>query len=152
MKLPIFFLLALLVGLAGCESVRQDVRERFSGRQVQTKLVNVDKRKAYEAAVKALQKMNYTIERGGPAQGFIHAIGPMDTSVTGPGTARQVWFDAKFEPSLDVEGATNVEVSFAMLIEEDFNKRPGQGPLTPMRDSPLYEVFFSYLDQCLAAK
>lgn len=151
MKIIGLVILSLLIGLAGCQAVREEVRERVSP-QYKMKVVKVDQRTAYAAALKALGKMNYTFERGGPAQGVIHAVGPMDTSVSGPGTARQYWFDARFSPSTEVDGATNVEILFSFLIEEDFSKHPGQGTLTPMRDTPLYEVFFNYLDQALAAR
>lgn len=151
MKILSLLFLSLLIVLSGCKSVREEVRERISP-QYQMKVVKVDQRTAYEAARKALRNMDYTFERGGPAQGIIHAVGPMDTTPNGPGTARQYWFDAKFTPSTEIEGATNVEILFSLLIEEDFNKRPGQGPLTPVRDSPLYEVFFNYLNQALAAR
>lgn len=144
------FLGVITLGFAGCESVRNDVREHFAAPQYQVKVVNVDQRKAYEVARAALAKMNYKFERGGPAQGVIHALGPINTSASGPGTARQVWFDAKLSPA--IEGGTKIEVLFSQLIEDDFNKRPGEGALTPMRDSSIYEVFFGYVDEILKAK
>lgn len=147
----ILFIGVITLGFAGCESVRTDVRERFAAPQYQLKVVNVDQHKAYELARAALTKMNFTFERGGPAQGIIHSIGPMDASVAGgPGTARQIWFDAKLSPA--IEGGTKIEVLFSRMVEDDFNKRPGQGSLTPLRDSPLYEVFFGYIDEALKAK
>lgn len=146
----VLFLGIFALGFAGCETVRNDVREHFAAPQYQAKVINVDQHKAYEAARAALAKMNYTFERGGPAQGKIHAVGPIDTRVSGPGTARQLWFDAKFSPAL--EGGTKIEVLFSQLIEDDFNKRPGQGSLTPLRDSPMYEVFFGYVDEALKVK
>jgi hypothetical protein len=151
MKLyAILFLGVIALGFAGCESVRSDVRERFTAPQYQSKVVNVDQHKAYEAARAALTKMNFTFERGGPAQGIIHAIGPINTSASGPGTARQLWFDAKLSPAL--EGGTKIEVLFSEMIEDDFNKRPGQGSLTPLRGSPVYEAYFGYVDEALKSK
>jgi hypothetical protein len=150
-NISLILLVSFALGFAGCETVRNDVRERFSAPQYQVKIVNVDQRKAYEAARAALSKMDYTFERGGPAQGLIHAVGPLDASVAGgPGTARQVWFDAKFSPA--VEGGTKIEILFSRMVEDDFNKRPGQGSVMPLRDSPLYEVFFSRVDEALKAK
>ena len=151
MKLyTLFFLGVIALGFAGCETVRNDVRERFAAPQYQLKVVKVDQHKAYEVARAALVKMNYIFERGGPAQGLIHAVGPIDTRVAGQGTARQLWFDAKLSPAL--EGGTKIEVLFSEMVEDDFNKRPGQGALTPLRDAPVYEVFFSYIDEVLKAK
>jgi len=146
----VLFLGIFALVFAGCETVRNDVREHFSAPQYQPKIVNVDQRKAYDAARAALVKMGYKFERGGPAQGVIHALGPINTSASGPGTARQVWFDAKLSPAL--EGGTKIEVLFSQLIEDDFNKRPGEGALTPLRESSIYEVFFGYVDEILKAK
>lgn len=146
----VLFLGIAALSFAGCETVRNDVREHFAAPTYVLKVLNVDQRKAYDVARAALNKMNYKFERGGPAQGVIYALGPINTSASGPGTARQVWFDAKFSPAL--EGGTKMEVLFSQLIEDDFNKRPGQGSLTPMRDSSIYEVFFGYVDEILKAK
>jgi len=151
MKLyTLLFLGVIALGFAGCETVRSDVRERFAAPQYQEKIVNVEQHKAYDAARAALNKMDFKFERGGPAQGVIHAIGPINTSVSGPGTARQLWFDAKLSPAL--EGGTKIEVLFSELVEDDFNKRPGQGALTPLRGAPVYEAFFSYVDEALKTK
>lgn len=144
----LLLLVTLALGFAGCETVRNDVRECFSAPQYQMKVVTVDQRKAYEIARAALNKMHYTFEKGGPAQGLIHAFGTVDASVAGgPGTARQVFFDAKL--SATAEGGTKIEVLFSRMVEDDFNKRPGQGSVTPLRDSPLYEVFFGYVDEAM---
>lgn len=148
---PLFFFSAFLLVLTGCESVRTKVQERFTNPEYQAKVVTADQHKAYEAARAALNKMNYTFERGGPAQGKLAAVGPMDTSAAGRGTARQTWFDARLSPDLEGSG-TRIEILFSELVEDDFNKRPGQGELTPLRDSPLYAVFFRYVDEALAAK
>jgi hypothetical protein len=126
------------------------VHEHFAAPVYQSKVVNVDQRKAYEVARAALTKMDFTFERGGPAQGKISALGPMNTSASGRGTARQLWFEAKLSPA--IEGGTKIEVLFSEMVEDDFNKRPGQGALTPLRDSPIYEAYFQYIDGILAGK
>lgn len=149
----LLLLVALALGFSGCETVRNDVRERFAAPQYEAKVVAVDQHKAYDLARAALKKMNYTFERGGPAQGVIHAFGPLDASVAGgPGTARQILFDAKISPA--TEGGIKIEVLFSRMVEDDFNKRPGQGQITPLRvaDTSLYEVFFAYVDEALKAK
>ena len=149
-KFSLFFLGAMLVAFTGCESVRSRVQERFAAPVYQSKVVNVDQRKAFEVARAALAKMNFTFERGGPAQGKIAAIGPMHPSPSAPGTARQISADVKL--SGGPESGTVIEILFSEMVEDDFNKRPGQGELTPLRDAPIYEVFFSYVDGELSAK
>lgn len=134
--------------LAGCESVRSDMRERFSGPTYQSRVVAVEPKPAYDAARAALASINFKFEGGGAAQGKIKAIGPLQPRVNGPGTASQMYADVKLSKAL--EGGTTVEVLFSELVEDDFNKRPGQGQITPLRSSSLYEVFFRYLDQEIA--
>ena len=151
MKLfPLFFLASILVAFSGCETVRDKVHDRFTEPVYRAKVVKVDQRKAYEVARAALTKINFTFERGGPAQGKIEAIGPLHASATAPGTARQIYLDVKLSPAL--EGGTKIEILFSEMVEDDFNKRPGQGALNPLRDSSLYEVYFRYIDEALAAK
>lgn len=136
--------------LSGCESVRTKVHDRFTAPVYQAKVVNVDQRKAYDVARAALTKINFSFEGGGPAQGVIRAVGPLHPSSAAPGTARQVYFDAKLSPTLD--GGTTIEVLFSEMVEDDFNKRPGQGSLTPLRGSAIYDTYFSYVDEALTAK
>jgi hypothetical protein len=151
MKIAAHILLGLIaLAFAGCESFRSDVAERLAPTQYEVKVVSVDQRRAYEASRAALSKMNYTVERGGPAQGIIHAVGPINTKATGRGTARQLWFDAKLSPAL--EGGTKIEILFSEVVEDDFNKRPGEGSLLPLHGSSVYEVFFGYVDEALKAK
>lgn len=151
MKISSLILLVLLaVGFVGCETVRNDVHDRFVAPQYQVKAIATDQHKAFDLARAALKKMNYTFERGGPAQGLIHAFGPLDASQGGgPGTARQVLCDVKLSPA--VEGGTKIEVLFSRMVEDDFNKRPGQGSIRPLRDTSLYDVFFGYVDELLKA-
>lgn len=147
----LFLLVALALGFAGCETVRNDVKARFATPEYKVKVVTVDQHKAYDAARAALKKMNFTFERGGPAQGIIHAFGPLDASQAGaPGTARQVLFDAKI--STAIEGGTKIEILFSRMVEDDFNKRPGQGTMLPLREDSRYEIFFGYVDEALKAK
>ncbi len=150
--LSLCFFTALLLSLTGCDTVRTKVSQRMAGPVYQVKDVVVDQRKAYEVARVALAKINFTPERsGGPAQGKLSALGPLHPSSSAPGTARQMRFDAKFSPVVEGSG-TKIEVLFSELVEDDFNKRPGQGSLMPLRDSSLYEVYFRYIDEVLAAK
>jgi hypothetical protein len=84
----LIFCSAFLVALTGCESVRTSVSTTVYERidpVYQAKVVNVDQRKAYDAVRAALLKLNFTFERGGPAQGKISAVGPMDTTAVGRG-------------------------------------------------------------------
>lgn len=128
------------------------MRERFAAPQYQGRSYAAEQRVVYEAARSALKKMNYTFERGGPAQGVIHAFGPLDASAGGgPGTARQVVFDARIVPDIGSGTGLRLEVLFSRTVEDDFNKRPGQAMVTPLHESSLYEVFFSYVDEALKA-
>ena len=150
-SLSLFFLGALLLTLTGCDTVRTKVQTRFAEPVYQVKVVDVDPRKAYDAAKAALAKISFTVERGGgPAQGKLTAIGRLHPSTSAPGTARQLLFKAKIAPAL--EGGSKIEVLFSEMVEDDFNKRPGQGEVTPLHDSSIYEVYFRYIDEVLAAK
>jgi hypothetical protein len=49
------------------------------------------------------------------------------------------------------ESGTEVEVSLIEVIEEDTANQPGMATQTPLRDTPLYEVFFRDVQTALTA-
>lgn len=147
----LFLALLALVAFAGCESfqsTRANIKEKFTGPTYQTKRVDVDQRQAYEVAREALKGINFRFVRGGPAQGKIEALGRIYDNETAR-NARQLALDVKLSPHLD--GGTEIAVLFSEMIEDDHNKTPGQGTITPLRESPHYDVYFRYIDEALAA-
>jgi len=50
------------------------------------------------------------------------------------------------------EGGTSVEVSLTEIIEGNTESQPGTATETPLRDTPLYEVFFRELQKALVEK
>jgi hypothetical protein len=144
-----FFCLAL----AGCDTVGSDfgtgVREKFTGPVYRTQIETADARATYEAARKAFEAMEFHFVRGGAAQGRIEALSGLTATDSLKG-ARQLAMAIKLTPVAD---GTEVAVLITEQVQDDFNKSAaGQAVETPLRDTPLYDVFFRNLAQALAAK
>ena len=144
-------LTALILALVGCHSVNEvptNVRERFTGPAYRIRVFPSEQKKVYAAARTALDKMHYKFLRGGAAQGKIEALSVISGDPLKG--ARQTSLDIKMSP--DVEGGTEVSLLFSEITEDDFNKRSSLGTSTPLHDTPLYEIFFGYLQEALGGQ
>ena len=144
--------LAILAFCAGCESMsdmKDGVRERLNARnEPKVRLFAGDQRAVYAAALRAVGQMEYRFVRGGPAQGKLEAVSGLTTSDS-LGSARQITLKLELHPNLD--GGTEMSLWLNEIIEADSERRAGQGTSTPLRDTPLYEVFFRTVQQALDA-
>lgn len=132
--------------IAGCESrpsISETVRQKFAP-TFKTHVVQVEQRQAYDAAKAALGKFGFRFMSGGPAQGKIEALSAVDAS-DALQRARQVSLSVRLSPASS--GGTEVEALFSEILEDSFSKREGMGTTQPLKDTPLYEVFFRHLDE-----
>ncbi len=140
------------LALAGCESgakLPTVFRERLSP-TFRPHVVAAEQKPAYEAVRVALKKMSYTVTSGGAAQGKLEALGAVQPG-DGAGSARQIAISVKLAPAA-APGSTEVSVLFSEIREDAFSKREGMGTTTPMKDTPLYDVFFRYLDEAVVQR
>lgn len=137
--------------LTACEStetVRSAVQRRISP-EYKVHDVEADERAAYEAARAALANFGFRQTKGGPAQGFLEALSQVDPS--GPnGLARQTTLRVRIGVSTRVPNGTEVSALFSSVEETPMRDAKGMATEVPLRESPLYEVFFRYLDSNLA--
>ena len=144
--------LALLcaASFTGCEStetMRTAVQRRFNP-EYKTHDVAADARAAYDAAKAAVVDINFKQTKGGPAQGFLDAMSQVDPS--GPnGVARQTTLRVKIGVSTRVPNGTEVSVLFSTVEDSPLSNQQGMATEVPLRESPLYGVFFSYFDRHL---
>ena len=147
-------LLALLslATLSGCESLADatsSVREKIAAReQPRTHLYPATQRATYDAARVAVEQMGFRFIRGGAAQGQLEAVSGLSTSDT-LRSSRQIALKLRLNATLD--GGTEATLLLSEIIENDSSGRAGQGTATPLRDTPLYEVFFRNVQQSLDA-
>ena len=137
--------------LAGCESdVSESVASALSPREApRSRVFQADSKAVYPAARAALDEMGYRFEKGGPAEGKIEAISGI-SSGEDTGSSRQVSLKVHIEPTADA--SCEVTASFTEIIESDSSNQPGMATQTPLRDTPLYEVFFRNIQQGLKAQ
>jgi hypothetical protein len=134
--------------LAGCNSgVEDTVRSALGPREApRTRVVQGDQKAVYEAARAAADSMGYHYIKGGPAQGELVEMTGISTGDE-TGSSRQIAMRVRLEP--DVEGSTSVSVAFDEILEADSSTQPGIATETPMKDTPLYEVFFRKVQEAL---
>jgi hypothetical protein len=151
-----FGTMALALGVmlvAGCESddspvsrVEQQVTGNYPTR---TRTFQGQEREVYMAARQALKAMGYRVTKGGPAEGFLDAssrVEPGDDA----STSRQFGLHAEFQQGLDGK-TTDVIVSMSETEAPDSPLLSGRaGSEVPLRDTPLYEVFFRGVQDALA--
>jgi hypothetical protein len=138
--------------LAGCESdsdFSDSVHTVLAGREAsRSRVFQADQKATYAAARAAVDQLGYRFLRGGPAEGKIDAL----SGISGgdeTNSSRQISLKVRME--YEPETGTTVTVSFSEIIEGDSSNQPGMATETPMRDTPLYEVFFRNLQQALLA-
>jgi hypothetical protein len=148
--IPMIAALAAAALLSGCESgLPDDVRSALGPREApRTRVFQADQKATYAAVKAAADEMGYKFEHGGPAEGRLEAMSPINRG-DDPGSARQVSMKVTLSPA--AESGTEVEVSLVEVIEEDTANQPGMATQTPLRDTPLYEVFFRNVQTALGA-
>lgn len=133
-----------LSAFSGCDSL-SSVRQKIAAREApHTHLFKATSRATYEAARVAIDKMGFKFVRGGAAQGELEAVSAIGSGDT-LSSSRQITLRMKLDGS--VEGATEASVWMSEIIERDSSNHAGMGTGSPLRDTPLYEVFFRNVQQ-----
>ncbi|MDF3056064.1 MAG: hypothetical protein K0R17_279 [Rariglobus sp.] len=136
--------------ITGCESVRRDfgtgIREKFTGPAYQTRRFGGEARVIFDAARTSAEQLGFRITRAGPAQGVIEGVSGLASDDRLEGS-RQRTIKIRVEPVVD--GGTELGVLFTEIVEDDFSKGAGQGTEATLRNSSLYEAFFSSVNHLL---
>jgi hypothetical protein len=150
---PIAALCIASLILAGCDSpVGDTVQSALSPREApRTRVYQADGKATYEAAKAAAAELGYHYVKGGPAQGELVEMSEVSTGDEASGSSRQLSLKVTLTPA-DPSG-TSVEVSFEEILESTSSNgaAPSLATETPLKDTPLYEVFFRNLGKALAA-
>jgi hypothetical protein len=149
-KLTALALCCAAAFLAGCSSgVEDDVRSALTPREApRTRVFQADSRATYAAARAAAEEMGYRYVKGGPAEGTLEALSEISTGDTTT-SSRQISMRVTLSPA-DPTG-TAVQVALDEILESDSSSVPGVATEAPLRDTPLYEVFFRNLGKALQA-
>jgi hypothetical protein len=148
---PLTLALALgALALGGCNSdVSEDLGKALGPREApKTRTFQADQRATFMAVKAAVAEMGYRAGKGGPAEGTLEALSPIQTGED-VGTSRQVRIRVELEPA--AETGTDVTVSMTEIEEDENTNTPAMPTEVPLRDTPLYEVFFRNVQQALTA-
>lgn len=140
-------LLFALAGLTGCESfhdVPTRVRQRFEPAQPQVRNYEAAPRAVFDAAQRAMKRIDFRVVRAGAAQGTLSSISRIQPGGSF-GTGRQYAMEVKLrelEPKL-------TEVAVVLREQEESNSFAGATDIA-LRDHGLYTSFFEAVAQELA--
>lgn len=144
-------LLAATLAFTGCETMSdmtESVREKVAARSApHSRVFSAEQRTAYAAARAATEAMGFRFLRGGPAQGEIDAVSGL-SSDNALRSTRQVSMKIRL---VTVPGGTDVRVALTEIVEQDSSKSAGRAIESPLRESPLYSVFYRQVEQSLGA-
>jgi hypothetical protein len=146
--LPLLAVICASAVLAGCDSGASDeVHSLLGPREApRTRTFQADQKATYEAVKAAADAMGYRFVRGGPAEGKLEALSGISEGED-PGSSHQISMKVHLSPA--AEAGTDVEVSLTEMIEEATTNQPAMATQTPLRDTPLYEVFFRNIQTSL---
>jgi hypothetical protein len=135
--------------LSGCESsLSEDLRSELGPREApKTKVFQADQKAVYAAARRAVDDMEFHFERGGPAEGKIEAHSAITGGDDTATSARQISMKVTMEP--ESGGGTSVEVSLTEILSAAPTNKEDMATQTPLRDTPLYDVFFKDIQRFL---
>jgi len=138
---------AALAGLlAGCESMRESMRDRFSPMPPKVRVVQGDTKQVFAAARLAMARLGFEMVRGGPAQGELEGL----TRIGGGNdlySSRQRDMTVHLEPLGD--GRVEVRVVMQEIEEDRYSKLSNPATSTPVRESAVYDAFFDDLERQL---
>jgi hypothetical protein len=134
--------------LAGCGSgVSDEFHSVLGPRQApKSRTYQASQKATYEAVKAAADAMGYRFVRGGPAEGQFYALSAISEGED-PGSSHQIAMRVSLSPA--AESGTEVEISLTEMIEEPSPNQPAMATETPLRDTPLYEVFFRSVQTAL---
>jgi hypothetical protein len=152
--LPVLALGCSLALLTGCQSddLGDSNHSALAPREApRTHIFQADTRATYDAARAAAAEMGYRFVKGGPAEGTFTALSNLsdDTAADAAGNSTQITM--KVTLSLADPSGTQVSVSFGEILESAQRNEPGMATVTPLRDTPLFEVFFREVQRALTA-
>jgi uncharacterized protein YceK len=139
----------LLSGCSSMESAKDSVHERWTARyEGRNKAFTADQKQAYAAAQYAAKQLGLRVTRGGANQGTLEAVSMLESDASLRGS-RQIAL--KLRITREGEGVS-VNLLFTEVVADDSSRASAMGMETPMKDSPLYELFFGHMAQYLSGK
>ena len=123
--------------LAGCESADLGLRERFQPAPAVIEILEVGPDAVFAATREFLPTMGFRVTRSRSSSGIIEGVSRVQVAGDMRG-ARQTTVKIVLAPTLD--GETEIQVWMTEVIEDDYDKGPGMGTQTPLRDASLYKA------------
>ena len=113
------------------------LRERFKPAPAVAHVLAAAPDDVFTAARDFLPAMGFKVTRSRPRTGIIEGVSRVQVGADMRG-ARQATVKIVLTPTLD--GGTELQVWMTEVIEDNYDKSPGLGTQTPLRDPSLYKA------------
>lgn len=137
-------LIFALLGLAGCDSMPEGMRQRFAP-QPQIRVIQAEEPAVFEAAQHAVKEIGFRVTRSGRAQGVVNGISEIQPA-NALGEARQYVVEVKLQ-SFE-SGRTEVSVLFRE--QQESSSFAGATDI-PLRQHGLYDSYFNAVQAALGS-
>mgnify|MGYP003657780664 CR=1 FL=1 len=146
-RITVFVLLAMMLGLAGCESIGERLQAKFTPEPPRVKLFTAEYEQVFDATKLVLSEMGYRSIRGRVSSRKLTAVGRVNTNDALSG-ASQISVKVEFVETMP--GETEMQVWLTEVVEDQFTQSGGYGTQMPIRGDLLYNMLFRGVELALS--
>lgn len=140
------WLVLLLIGLAGCESVSDRIKAKFTPQPARIQAYEASYEEVFAATKITLEDMSFRSVRGRLSSGKLSGVSRLNTNDELSGASQVT---VKIEIIEMGEEETEVHVWMTEVVEDRYSQSGGYGTKMPLRGSLLYEILFKGVETVL---
>jgi len=145
-RITVFALLAVMIGLTGCESLGERLRAKFTSEPPRVKLLTVGYEQTFETTKLVLSEMGFRSIRGRVSSRKLTGVSRVNANDELSG-ASQIFVRVEFIDT--VPGETEMQVWMTELVEDEFTQSGGYGTQMPIQGDLLYNMLFRSVELML---
>lgn len=138
-QITVFTLLAVMIGLSGCESIGERLQARFTPEPPRVELFTSDYEQVFDATKLVLSEMGFRSIRGRASSRKLTGVSRLNANDALSG-ASQISMKVEFVETMP--GETEMQVWITEVVEDQFTQSGGYGTQRPIRGDLLYNMLF----------
>ena len=138
-RISIFALIAVILGMIGCESIGEQLQARFTPEPPRLKVFASDYEQVFEATKLVLSEMGYRSIRGRASSRRLSGVSRVNGNDALSG-ASQISLKVEFIETMP--GETEMQVWMTEVVEDQYTQSGGYATQMPIRSDLLYNMLF----------
>ncbi len=138
-RITFFALIAVMIGLSGCESIGERLQARFTPEPPRVKLFPSEYEQVFAATKVVLSEMGYRSIRGRASSRKITGVSRVNANDALTGASQ---ITVKIEFMETMPGETEMQVWMTEVVEDRYTQSGGYGTQMPIRGDLLYNMLF----------